>query len=164
MIQQPSARQCFVCGVENPAGLHITFFETEPPTPDLPVEVRAEITVPQRFQGYPGIVHGGIIATMLDEVSSRTVFRGDPLRFVVTAKMNVRYRKPIPVETPLKLRGWVISDRKRVVEVGGEITNVEGVVLAEAEATLMEVETEFFGDQSLSPDEWKVYPQTEEPR
>jgi acyl-coenzyme A thioesterase PaaI-like protein len=159
MNQQPSARQCFVCGVENPAGLHITFFETEPPEEGAPVETRAEITVPQQYQGYPGIVHGGIIASMLDEIASRTVFRGDPLRFVVTAKMNVRYRKPVPVEIPLKLRGWVISDRLRVVEVGGEITNARGEVLAEAEATLVEVEPGFFGDQALSSDDWKVYPQ-----
>ena len=164
MNQQPSARQCFVCGVENPAGLHITFFETEPQTTDSPVETRAEITVPRHYQGYPGIVHGGIIATMLDEVASRTVFRGSPLRFVVTAKMNVRYRKPVPVETPLKLRGWVIADRVRVVEVGGEITNAEGVVLADALATLVEVEPGFFGEQALSPDDWKVYPQVEDER
>lgn len=164
MIQQPSARQCFVCGVENPAGLHITFFETESPSPGEPVETRAEITVPRQYQGYPGIVHGGIIATMLDEVASRTVFRGNPLRFVVTAKMNVRYRKPVPVESPLKLRGWVIEDRGKVVEVGGEITNAAGVVLADASATLVEVDPGFFGDQALSPDDWKVYPGTEEPR
>lgn len=153
MIQQPSARYCFVCGVENPAGLHIRFFETE----TQPVEVHAEVTVPDHFQGYPGVVHGGILATMLDETASRTIFRGDPLRFVVTGKLSIRYRKPVPVATPLKLVGRVVEDKGRVILTSAQVLDSDGRLLAEADVTLMEVESRYIGDR-MHPDDWKVYP------
>ncbi len=158
MIQQASARQCFVCGVENESGLKMRFFETETD----PVQVSAEYTVPKRFEGYPGIVHGGIIAAMLDEVTSRTVMRGDPPRFAVTAQLSIRYRKPVPVDTPLKLTGRMVKDTGRVITVSGEITDPDGVVLAESEATLVQVEQSFFGAMSpLDAQGWRVYPDDE---
>ena len=154
MNQQPSSTCCFVCGVENDHGLQIRFFETN----SDPVEVRAEYTVPERFQGYPGIVHGGIIAAMLDEVSSRTVFRGDPPRFVVTGKLSIRYRKPVPVETPLRLTGRIVEDKGKVIHVAGEIADLNGGLLAEAEAVLFEVAKPFFGDVPIEKQTWKVFP------
>ncbi len=154
MNQQPVSRTCFVCGVENPAGLHMRFYETD----TEPAQVVAEYTVPAHFQGYPGVVHGGIIASMLDEVTSRTIFRGSPTRFVVTAKLAVRYRKPVPVETPLRLTGRVVEDKGRVITVAGEILGPDGTLLAEAEATLVEVEASFFGEADLSESNWRVYP------
>lgn len=154
MNQQASSRDCFVCGVENDAGLHMHFFETE----TSPVEVTARYTVPARYQGYPGVVHGGIIAAMLDEVTSRTIFRGDPPRFVVTARLDVRYRKPVPVETPLRLTGRVVEEKGRVITVAGEIYGPGDTLLAEAQAVIVEVDPSFFGP----PDErmlgWQVYP------
>lgn len=158
MNQQPSAQHCFVCGVENPAGLQIRFFETEAE----PVEVRAEYTVPQRYQGYPGVVHGGILATMLDEVASRAVFRGDPPRMVVTAKLTVRYRKPVPVETPLLLSGRIVEDKGRVVQVAGEIRDTGGVLYAEADVTLMEVDPLAVGTTTVTAENWKVYPPSQD--
>lgn len=155
---QPVSKNCFVCGVENPFGLHMRFMESVPDAQGHAV-VTAEYTVPAHYQGYPGVVHGGIIATMLDEVTSRTVFRGDSPRFVVTAQLSLRYRKPVPVETPLKLTGRVVEDKGRVLRVSGEIQNVDGVVLAEAEATLVEVGVSFFGDM-LSQEVlgWRINP------
>lgn len=162
MNQQPLSRDCFVCGVENPVGLRMHFLETEPNDHGI-VQVTAQYTVPARYQGYPGVVHGGIIATMLDEVTSRTVFRGDPPRFVVTAKLSVRYRKPVPVETLLRLTGRVVEDKGRVIHVAGEIFGPGEVLLAEAEAVLVEVDASFFGDGAqtngaLSAQNWRVMP------
>lgn len=149
---QPSALNCFVCGVENKYGLNIHFYETSP------VEVVADVTVPEQFQGYPGIVHGGIIAAMLDEVASRTFFRGDPPRLVVTGKLNVRYRKPVPVNVPLKLIGRVLQDKGKICTASGQILGQDGERLAEAEVTLFEVSPEFFaGFPSLDDQGWKVY-------
>jgi acyl-coenzyme A thioesterase PaaI-like protein len=156
MNQQASSRNCFVCGVENDSGLHMRFFET--PADAQPVTVIAEYTVPARFQGWPGVVHGGIIASMLDEVTSRTIFRGDAQRFVVTAKLSIRYRKPVPVETPLKLIGRVIEDRGKVINVAGELRGPGDELLAEAEAVLVQVDPSFFGDQVIDPQDWRVYP------
>jgi acyl-coenzyme A thioesterase PaaI-like protein len=155
MKQQPVSRNCFVCGVENSAGLHMHFFETD----SNPVEVHVDYTVPAHFQGYPGVVHGGIIATMLDEVISRTIFRGDPPRFVVTAKLSIRYRKPVPVETPLKITGRVVEDKGKVITVMGQIYGPEGVLLAEGDAVLVEVDSSFFGELGEDAENWRVYPE-----
>lgn len=154
MKQQPNSLNCFVCGVENDSGLHMRFFETN----SDPVEVAAEYTVPERFQGYPGIVHGGIVASMLDEVTSRTIFRGDPPRLVVTGKLSVRYRKPVPVATQLRLTGRVIEDKGKVIKVSGEIAGPDGEILAEADAVLFEVNPEFLGEVSIDQQTWKVFP------
>lgn len=154
MIQQSSSKNCFVCGIENPVGLHIEFYESETD----PIQVTAQYTVPGKYQSYPGIVHGGIVATMLDEVTSRTVFRGDPLRIVVTARLSVKYRKPVPVETPLRLNGQIVEDRGKIITVKGQITDEPGTILAEAEATLVEVSPDFFGENTVSGEDWQVYP------
>ncbi len=154
MNQQPVSHDCFVCGVDNPAGLRMRFFESD----TEPVQVKAEYTVPARYQGYPGVVHGGIIAAMLDEVTSRTIFRGTPPRFVVTARLSVRYRKPVPVETLLQLTGRIVEDKGKVITVAGEIVGPEGTLLAEAEAVIVEVEPTFFGDSAFSRQDWQVFP------
>ncbi|HEX2979072.1 MAG TPA: PaaI family thioesterase [Anaerolineaceae bacterium] len=101
MIKQASARRCFVCGVENEHGLGLKFYETGPG------EVIAEVTVPEHFQGYPGVVHGGIVASMLDEVAGRTLMGDVSPRFMVTARLTVRYRKPVPLGAKLVLKGHV---------------------------------------------------------
>lgn len=157
MNVQPSSLNCFVCGVENDNGLHLRFYESD----SEPVQVIAEYTVPKQFQGYPGVVHGGIIAAMLDEVASRTVMRGVPPRVVVTARLSIRYRKPVPVETPLRLVGRVVEDKGKVATVAGQLTDVNGLVLAEAEAVVVEVDQGFL--EAMSPDEangWRVYDTT----
>jgi acyl-coenzyme A thioesterase PaaI-like protein len=86
-MKQPNSRYCFGCGVENSYGLGLRFYEIGP------AKLEAEYTVPDHFQGYPGIVHGGIVATMLDEVLGRVVMIGDHSRFMMTARLEVRYRK-----------------------------------------------------------------------
>ena len=151
---QSSSRQCFVCGVENPFGLHIHFYDTGP------AEVTAEYTVPEHFQGYGGIVHGGVIAAMLDEVASRVYFRGDPPRLVVTAKLNIRYRNPVPVLNPIRLVGRGVEDKGRVCTALGQIWGADGTLLAEADVTLVEVPVEFLEEYApLDTQGWKVYPE-----
>ena len=75
-IKQPNSRYCFVCGRENPYGLKMSFYEVEPG------HALAEYTVPEHYQGYPGIVHGGIVATMLDETLGRAAMVGDQNHFM----------------------------------------------------------------------------------
>ncbi len=155
MKKQASSLHCFVCGVENPYGLHLSFYEPGPG------EVRAEITVPEHYQGYPGVVHGGIVAAMLDEVTGRTFMGDDEPRFMVTARLEIRYRKPVPVGKPLVLRGHAGKDRGRVALATGEIYGADGQLLAEAEMVMAEVPADIsagFGDQ---PDGWRVYPDEE---
>ncbi len=79
---QPNSRHCFVCGLENPFGLQLRFYES------VPGEIVAEYTVPEQYQGYPGVVHGGIVTAMLDEVTGRVHMNGDPPRFIYTARLG----------------------------------------------------------------------------
>jgi acyl-coenzyme A thioesterase PaaI-like protein len=155
MKKQANSRQCFVCGVENPFGLKLSFYEEQPG------HVRAETIVPEQFQGYPGIVHGGIVAAMLDEVSGRTMIQGEPPRWMVTAKMEVRYRKPVPIGKRLFLEGRAKEDQGRIATVVGSIRDENQDLLAEVVATLAQIPANILGPSQLGAEDWKVYPDEE---
>jgi acyl-coenzyme A thioesterase PaaI-like protein len=149
--KQPNSLNCFVCGIENPCGLHLKFYITGPG------EVTADYTVPECYQGYPGVVHGGIVAAMLDEVSGRAHMGGDPPRFMYTARLEMRYRRNVPVGQPLRLVGQAGKSKGRTATAIGKIYDQAGVVLAEAEALLVDVP----GCVELETLGWKVYPDEE---
>ena len=149
--RQPNSRHCFVCGVANPFGLQMKFYETEPG------EVVAEMVVPDHFQGYPGIVHGGIVAAMLDEAAGRVHMSGTPPRFLYTARLQVQYRKNVPVARPLRLVGRAGESKGRKAEATSAIYTQDGALLAEAEALLIEVPTQVMQGVDLEAMGWKVY-------
>lgn len=155
MKKQASSKRCFVCGVENAFGLKLKFYDVEPGL------VHAEIIVPEHFQGYPGVVHGGIVAAMLDEVSGRAMLQGEPPRFMVTAKLDVRYRKPVPVGKRIILEGRAKEDNGRVATVTGAIYDENHVLLAEAEAVLADIPKRLLDAAAFGPDDWKVFPDEE---
>ena len=128
--KQPTSDYCFICGRKNPVGLKMHFYTTASD------EVTADYTIPDHYQGYPGIVHGGIVASILDETAGRSVMADGDDRFFVTVTMNITYRNPVPTETPVKILGRLKSKRGRRAMVSGEIRSLEGQVLAEAEALL----------------------------
>lgn len=153
--RQPNSRHCFVCGVENPFGLHLKFDQTGPG------EVSAEITLTEKYQGYPGIVHGGIVAAMLDEVTGRSWMGADAHnpRFMFTAKLEVTYRKNVPVGQPLRLVGKAGNSRGRTAQANGAIYDGEGTLLAEANALLVNVPEQTLQAVDLAALGWKVYPE-----
>jgi acyl-coenzyme A thioesterase PaaI-like protein len=153
--KQPNSLNCFVCGIENPCGLHLKFYTTG--TGD----VTADYTVPKRYQGYPGVVHGGIVAAMLDEIAGRAHMGGDPPRFMYTARLEMRYRRNVPVGQPLRLVGQAGKSKGRTATATAKIYNQEGVLLAEADALLVDIPTEVVGDVDLENLGWKVYPDEE---
>jgi uncharacterized protein (TIGR00369 family) len=149
--KQPGSKTCFVCGRENPVGLMMDFYTVESG------KCRAEVTLSAKFEGYPGVIHGGIIAAILDETGGRAHMT-DPTRFMVTAQLNVRYRQPVPSETPLVVIGLAGEVRGKVSKAHSEIQNQEGDILAEADLVLVDIpESEI---AAMDPDElgWKVYP------
>lgn len=156
--RQPNSRHCFVCGVENAIGLKLVFYTT------APGEVQVDYTVPARYQGYPGVVHGGVVAAMLDEVGGR-VYMGDPAapRFMYTARMEIRYRKNVPVGQPLRLIGRTGKDRGRSATATAAIYSTDGEVLAEAELLLVNLPAEALPRQDLEQLGWKVYDEIPEP-
>lgn len=154
MKKQPNSLHCFVCGLENPFGLKLKFYQT------APGEVTVEHVVPEQFQGYPGVVHGGVIAAMLDEVTGRALM-GDPdqPRFMFTARLDVHYRKNVPVGKPLRLVGRVEKIKNRSATARGFIYNVDGELLVEADVVLVNVPGDIIDLTSLG---WKVYPDGED--
>ena len=116
---------CFVCGETNPAGVHAHFSEGEQPG-----EVRAEFVAAARHRGYPDRVHGGILASVLDETLGRAVaIRG---HWTHTARLEVRYRQPVPVGARVVVSARQVHDRGRFVQAAGEARLDDGTVVAEA--------------------------------
>ena len=115
MKKQPNSDHCFICGRKNPHGLYMTFYDNEHD------EVLSEYTVPDDYQSYPGIVHGGIVAAMLDEAVGRVAMIEDHHHFMMSVKLEVKYRRPVPTETPLRIVGRIVKLRGRLGKAVGEI-------------------------------------------
>src|SRR5512140_512782 len=125
--RQPGSALCFVCGTQNPHGLGVEFFDDGD-------EVWTEITPAEHHQGWPGVLHGGIISAVLDETIGRVAFLHD--RWVHTARLSLRYKRPAPLGQLLRATGELVRDRRRLLEMRGELVVVEsGEVLAEATGT-----------------------------
>ncbi len=154
-IPQANSKLCFVCGLANAYGLKLRFYTTSPD------EVTANYTVPDQFQGFPGIVHGGIVAAMLDEAAGRSLMEGEQTRFMFTARLDIRYRKNVPVNQPLRLVGQVIKKKSRTASAHSALYDQAGVLLAEADVLLVDVPQEVFSGVNLAELGWKVYPEGE---
>jgi uncharacterized protein (TIGR00369 family) len=150
-IRQPNSRMCFICGLENPAGLHLRFYD------DGEDEVTCDFTVTPKHQSYPGRVHGGVIAAILDEAGGRTAAVRDHNRFLVTASLDVRYRRPVPLNTPLRAVGKLRKFVGRRAQAHAEIRSLEGEVLAEAELLLIDAPMGAFDPSEADQLGWRVY-------
>jgi uncharacterized protein (TIGR00369 family) len=122
---------CFICGPSNPVGLKAAI------KVDREAKSAAStLVIPSTYQGWQGIVHGGIISALLDEVcvyAGMTV--GDP---VVTGELKTRFRSPVPVEQEVTVSAQVVNQVRRTVQVEAQLT-MGGSVLASAEAKLVMV-------------------------
>ncbi len=119
---------CFACGQDNPIGLKLQFaLDGEDYVTRF--EVRPE------YQGWEGIAHGGLVATALDEVMARLLWEKDIN--AITARLEVRYRKPVPVGETLEIRGRITRRRPPAIETEATATTSAGEVVAEAKATSM---------------------------
>jgi uncharacterized protein (TIGR00369 family) len=150
--KQPTSKNCFVCGRENPTGLKLDFYMVNEG------ETRTSFSLPDNYEGYPGMLHGGIIAAILDETGGRALMT-DPDRFFVTAQLNIRYRKPVPIETPLIATGIAGEAVGRVAKARSVIEDGDGVLLAEADLILVEVDPTQLSDQDPDKLGWRVYPE-----
>jgi len=144
---------CFVCGLQNPIGLKLAFYQDAEAD-----QVRAEITVPDEYQGYPGVVHGGIVSAILDEVAGRAIMlRRSDDDLMATLRLTVRFRRPTPTETPLTALGWVERMGGVGARVAGEIRIPDGTVTADCEAVLADVPDQFYTSWEEEKVYWRVY-------
>lgn len=146
----PNSSHCFVCGLENDFGLHLSFYFDEQK------RVICETQFAAHYQGYPGVVHGGIVATALDETLARSVMYEDANRFMFTGKLTTRYRKPVPVERPVRLVGEVVKDRGRMAECTAKLYDQDGELLAEAEGLMVDIPADQSGETYANGYGWEV--------
>jgi uncharacterized protein (TIGR00369 family) len=127
LLKPDQSNHCFGCGGGNARGMQLTFAQD-----DAARRMRGLFRLSADFQGATGFVHGGIIATLLDEVMAKVSrFRGE---HAVTAELTVEYKRPVPVDEDIVVEGWEVnaSERHRFRE--GEIRDASGVVLARGRA------------------------------
>ena len=153
MKKQPNSRMCFICGLENPVGLQLKIYEVEQGT------IETNYTAPEHYQSYPGILHGGIVATILDEISGRA-HMGDPSqpRFMYTAKLEVKYRKNVPIGKPLRILGKAGKSKGRMAESWAGIYDEAGSLLAECNSLLIDIPPDLLNSIDPAALGWKIYP------
>jgi uncharacterized protein (TIGR00369 family) len=152
MNQQYNSASCFACGLGNPSGLRLRFYDNDKD------QVFAYFSIESTHSGYPGMAHGGIVAAILDEVGGRTVMINNPNRFFVTAHMNVRYRHPVQVGVPLEATGWLLTRRARRTKAHAEIFTEGKGILAEANILFTDFPTNLLSlDEAKNLFGWKLY-------
>lgn len=148
---------CFVCGQENDFGLKAEFFELENQ------ELMAIFHPVDEHQSYPGRLHGGLAATILDETIGRVVMnRGDNI-WGVTIDFSVRFRKPIPLNEDIKVIARLTEVGRRTFEGTGEIMTSDGRVAVEGKGKYLKMDIDKIADFDHESDEWKVYPKESDP-
>ncbi len=129
--RQPGSELCFVCGRNNPIGLKLDFYNDHE-------KVWTEFTPQEYHQGWPGVLHGGIITALLDETIGRVAFLYD--KWVTTGKIEVKFRKPTPLGQKLLVTGELVKDSGRAMEMRGTVKLADsGEVLAEASGLFIRI-------------------------
>ncbi len=139
---------CFVCGRENPIGLHAQFYEGDDGC------VYVDFTPRDEHQGYPGVMHGGLVTALLDEIIGRTAIARD--LWCMTAKFEVRFHKPVPIGAALKLKGEITKSTGRLLEGHGEIRLTDGSLAAEARGTYLRIPDDQIGPYQAALTGWRV--------
>jgi uncharacterized protein (TIGR00369 family) len=123
--------RCFGCGPANPSGLGLEFFLTESQS------VVSTPVVPPEFDGHPGYLHGGVIATLLDEAMSKSVRARGCIS--MTRHLEVDYLRPVPSSVPLRIEGRVTHNEGRKHWSEAKIMNERGTVLAHSKGLFVEI-------------------------
>lgn len=120
---------CFVCGMENPRGLRLVFAKGE----------RGEMWAPwapdRTAEGFDGIVHGGLVSTVLDESMAKAVAASGAE--ALTAELRVRFRRHVAAGAALRVCGWITETKKRMIRTEAALEDCDGAELAHAWATFL---------------------------
>jgi uncharacterized protein (TIGR00369 family) len=135
LLKPNETNHCFGCGGANARGMQLTFEQD-----DATQRIRGAFRLSADYQGGAGFVHGGIIATLLDEVMSKVSrFRED---HAVTAELTIEYLKPVPVDGELVVEGWEVERNGRSLLRAGEIRDASGATLARGKARFVQIDLE----------------------
>lgn len=141
----PNSTGCFVCGEENPAGLRVRFFVEDG-------QVKTPLNATARHCGYPGRVHGGILAAALDECMGWAAARAIG-RMCVTGELTTRYLHPVTLDRPFLVTAEVVRPNRRLVHCKGAIVDAGGAVHVRAEGKFFPLPAE----ETLAVDDLLLY-------
>jgi uncharacterized protein (TIGR00369 family) len=119
---------CFVCGEENPSGLHLKFSVNKG-------KIQTEFIPRKIHQGYKNIVHGGIISTLLDEAMVKAALMQEMP--AVTAEITVRFRNPLMVGEKVIVEAEIKKMNKKIIETSAVMKKEDDTIIAEAHAKLL---------------------------
>jgi len=149
---------CFICGERNPGGLHMHFYEQEE-TAGEPPTLHGKFVGQDIHQSYPGRMHGGVITAVLDECIGRAIMikYGEAI-WGVTAELNIRFRKPVPLEVELTAASRITHESSRLFEGTGELFLPDGTVAVECTGKYVKLDIGKIADFDAETEEWYVRP------
>lgn len=149
--KQPNSKMCFVCGLDNSFGLKSSFYELEDG------QLIAVFKPSNEHQGYPGRLHGGIAATILDETIGRAIMisHSDAI-WGVTVDFTMKLRRPVPIDEEVRVVARIVSDGKRTFEGEGEIILADGSVAVEGRGRYLKMDIDKIADFDHEGAEWRV--------
>ena len=148
--KQHNSKMCFVCGLNNSFGLHASFYELENN------QLVALFTPGEEHQGYPGRLHGGLAATILDETIGRAIMIQQDEIWGVTVEFKVRFRAPVPLGVELRVVGRITEENRRMFEGSGEILLPDGQTAVEGSGKYIKLPLGDIADFDYEEQEWKA--------
>ena len=144
-VYLPTSKSCFICGEENPAGLRTRFYIEDG-------VVKAELNARDHHCGYPNVVHGGVVAAILDETmgwAATCVIE----RMCYTGDLTIRYLKPVPCDRTTTVTTDVVRANKRLAEVRSAVVDSDGEVYVRGRGRFFPLSVE----RTLEVDDHLVY-------
>jgi acyl-coenzyme A thioesterase PaaI-like protein len=156
--KQPNSKMCFVCGLDNSFGLKSRFYELEDG------QLLAIFQPAEQHQGYPGRLHGGIAATILDETIGRAIMlnHSDNI-WGVTVDFSMKLRKPVPLDGEIRVLARIVSEGKRSFQGEGAILLADGQIAVEGSGRYLKMDIEKIADFDHQGDEWRVVTTPDDP-
>ena len=156
IAKQENCAQCIVCGRDNALGLKAEFFELDSG------EVVAIFKPQEQHQSYPGRLHGGMAAAILDEAIGRAMMAKEKGTWSVTAELTVRYKEPVPLHEEVRAIGRITKNSRRLFEGTGEIVLKNGKVAVTAFGKYMKMPITRIADAELL--QWHVTQSGSDPK
>lgn len=156
--KQPNSKMCFVCGLDNTFGLKSRFYELETG------ELLAIFQPAEEHQGYPGRLHGGLAAALLDETIGRSIMitRSDTI-WGVTVDFSMRLKKPVPLAGEVRVLARITDENKRFFEGSGEVLLAGSMVAVEGRGRYLKMDINKIADFDVDEQQWCVHALTDDP-